>query len=89
MITLRDIWSDGTTMWVTALTLNDSKLYAYNRWRPRRATVSDKDFNTLSNAGNTDPLAGIWSDGTTMWVADVSPADEKYLRLQDVADQDP
>ena len=28
-----------------------------------------KDFNTLSAAGNTNPR-GIWSDGTTMWVAD-------------------
>ena len=29
----------------------------------------DKDFNTLAAAGNTAPQ-GIWSDGTTMWVAD-------------------
>ena len=28
-----------------------------------------EDFNTLIEAGNTDPR-GIWSDGTTMWVAD-------------------
>ena len=35
---------------------------------------SDKDFNTLDAAGNGSP-AGIWSDGTTMWVADSS--DEK------------
>ena len=32
---------------------------------------SDKDFDTLSAAGNTDPQ-GIWSDETTMWVADSS-----------------
>ena len=32
---------------------------------------SDKDFNTLDAAGNGSP-AGIWSDGTTMWVADSS-----------------
>ena len=32
------------------------------------------DFNTLSAAGN-DILAGIWSDGTTMWVTDL--ADDK------------
>ena len=30
---------------------------------------SSNDFNTLSAAGNTSP-EGIWSDGTTMWVAD-------------------
>ena len=29
----------------------------------------DKDFNTLSAAGNNEPY-GLWSDGTTMWVAD-------------------
>ena len=28
-----------------------------------------KDFNTLSAAGNRLPI-GLWSDGTTMWVAD-------------------
>ena len=28
-----------------------------------------KDFNTLTTAGNT-ASSGIWSDGTTMWVAD-------------------
>ena len=28
-----------------------------------------KDFDTLISAGNGDP-EGIWSDGTTMWVAD-------------------
>ena len=30
---------------------------------------SGQDFDTLSAGGNGDP-AGIWSDGTTMWVAD-------------------
>ena len=34
-----------------------------------------QDFDTLSNAGNTDPH-GIWSDGTTMWVVD--DADNKF-----------
>ena len=33
----------------------------------------DKDFNTLSGAGNTP--TGIWSDGATMWVTD--PLDNK------------
>ena len=33
--------------------------------------VSDRDFNTLRAAGNRNPT-GIWSDGTTMWVADRS-----------------
>ena len=29
----------------------------------------DRDINTLNAAGNGSPY-GIWSDGTTMWVAD-------------------
>ncbi len=33
------------------------------------AALPDKDFDSLADAGNTDPQ-GIWSDGTTMWVAD-------------------
>ena len=35
---------------------------------------SGNDFNTLNGASNTSP-EGIWSDGTTMWVADY--ADDK------------
>ena len=34
----------------------------------------NKDFNTLNAAGNNNPN-GLWSDGTTMWVADYE--DEK------------
>ena len=45
----------------------DDKLYAYNLATKER--VPAKDFNGLQAAGNEDP-AGIWSDGTTMWVAD-------------------
>ena len=33
----------------------------------------NKEFNTLNAAGNDYPL-GIWSDGTTMWVADLVDA---------------
>ena len=33
------------------------------------ARDSAKEFNTLIAAGNRN-LGGIWSDGTTMWVAD-------------------
>ena len=38
--------------------LNSNTLCAY----------ASKDFNTLAAAGNDSPI-GIWSDGTTMWVA--------------------
>ena len=66
------IWSDGTTMWVANNV--DEKIYAYNLAAESirsadRTRVSSKEFNTLSDAGNNDPR-GLWSDGTTMWVAD-------------------
>ncbi len=65
------IWSDGTTMWVLEGWFNDTsgrtKIYAYDMATKER--VPTKDFNTLQAAGNDRPT-GIWSDGTTMWVAD-------------------
>ena len=66
------IWSDGTTLWVSNnRTFGDSdthsKLYAYNM--ATKARDADKDFNTLEAASNFNPR-GLWSDGTTMWVAD-------------------
>ena len=38
-----------------------------------KARVPAQDFNTPSNAGNTSP-SGIWSDGSTMWIADTDDA---------------
>ena len=61
----KGIWSDGITMWVSDGT--DAKIYAYTLDNGIRD--SDKDFNTLSAAGNDNPGA-LWSDGVTMWVAD-------------------
>ena len=52
-------------MW--ASDFSDAKLYAYRM--SDRSRDSGKDFNTLSAAGNKFP-EGIWSEGTTMWVAD-------------------
>ena len=37
------------------------------------------DFDTLNAAGHDDAF-GIWSNGTTMWVADIT--DDNDLRLQ-------
>ena len=68
--TMGSIWSDGETMWVADT--GDDKLYAYRL--AGGAYDSDKDFDTLSAAGNQDPT-GIWSDSETMWVAD--SVDEK------------
>ena len=65
------VWSDGTTMWVADgyhnATSGDNKIYAYDMVTRVRAPT--KDFDTLSAAGNVY-ATGIWSDGTTMWVAD-------------------
>ena len=54
-------------MWVV-VDGEDSNIYAYDL--ATKARVPAKDFNTLDAAGNDSPR-GIWSDGTTMWVADI------------------
>ena len=63
------IWSDGTTMWVTDG--SDYKLYAYALADGTRQDGTDgttsKEFALHSDNGN--PL-GIWSNGSTIWVAD-------------------
>ena len=67
------LWSDGTTLWVADY--QDEKIYAYTRGAPLiypsvpYARDPNNDFNTLDAAGNNGPT-GLWSDGTTMWVAD-------------------
>ena len=43
------------------------KLIAYKT--ATKARAADKDFDTLSGAGNTR-ITGVTSDGTTMWVSD-------------------
>ena len=45
----------------------DGKVYAYDM--ATEARVSSKDFDTLKATRNVRP-AGIWSDGTTLWVTD-------------------
>ena len=60
------IWSDGYTMWVSDRT--DGRVYAYRLLNGER--TSNRDFTTLTGAGNSDPR-GIWSDGATMWVTDI------------------
>ena len=64
------IWSDGTTMWVADSPSSfrvDDRIYAYDMTTKERDSA--KDFDTLYAAGYRD-IFGIWSDGTTMWVAD-------------------
>ena len=74
------LWSDRTTMWM-ADHLSDG-VYAYvPETRETEAhgpllagaRVDEKALFGLSAVGN-EYAAGIWSDGTTMWVADKSDA---------------
>ena len=75
-ISIKGIWSNGTTMWVIALIADSSgsyvgnygsKIHAFSLSTKQRDM--DEDFDTLVAAGNERPR-GIWSDGTTMWVGD-------------------
>ena len=54
-------------MWVADW--SGDRLYAFNM--TTKARDSAKDFDTLDDAGYTNP-GGIWSDGETMWVTDWS-----------------
>ena len=74
------LWSDRTTMWI-ADHLSD-RVYAYVPETRETddhgplltgARVDEKALFGLSAVGN-EYAAGIWSDGTTMWVADKSDA---------------
>ena len=65
------IWSDGTTVWVADH--GREKLFAYTLASGERQEGSEI---TLANKGSQPATEqnhharGIWSDGTTMWVAD-------------------
>ncbi|MBC6411333.1 MAG: cadherin repeat domain-containing protein, partial [Ekhidna sp.] len=63
------IWSDGTTMWVAnnSFSNSDNKIYAYVLATGARDDT--KEVFDLVATGNTSPTS-IWSDGTTIWVAD-------------------
>ncbi|MDE0472389.1 MAG: hypothetical protein OXH57_10650 [Ekhidna sp.] len=65
------LWSDGTTIWVTDDYDDDSgnprdvKIYAYTLAKGIRSAAKEFDL-----AGENENPTGIWSDGTTLWVAD-------------------
>ena len=61
----RDVWSDGTTMWVSDI--GDDRLYAYDL--DTMARTAGRDINGLIAAGNYH-ANGVWSDCSTMWVSD-------------------
>ena len=66
------IWSDGTTMWVADSV--DDKIYSFHM--SSKTYDGTKDFSQdevrgcLTCSRNDTPF-GLWSDGTTMWVADI------------------
>ncbi len=66
-------WSDGTTIWVADD--SDDKLYAYTLSGGARDSSKEFGLASRSSGGtfaaddNGRPV-GVWSDGTTIWVAD-------------------
>ena len=58
----REIWSDGTTMWVAK---QASKIFAFNL--ATKARDADKDISVGLGSAKSRALA---SDGTTLWVGD-------------------
>ncbi|MBC6426941.1 MAG: cadherin repeat domain-containing protein [Ekhidna sp.] len=62
------IWSDGTTLWVVQdgffVDDDNDKLYAYTLATKVRDAAKDIDL-----AAENDKPTGIWSDNTTIWVA--------------------
>ena len=68
---LSGIWSDGVTMWVVLDIKGVPSIGAYSL--DDGSPTSAHDFNTLSVPGpGLGAAAGLWSDGETMWVADLS-----------------
>ena len=71
----RDIWSNGTTMWVLnrLLRYDERKLYAYTLNLGATVATDRSSRNAgrdiaLADADDKEPKA-IWSNGTVMWVA--------------------
>ena len=77
------IWSDGTTMWV-ADEGNDEpysgKIYAYDLTTTERDVHKDFNFDDTLVGALAGPT-GIWSDGTTMWVAHISKVTSRSFIL--------
>ncbi len=75
------IWSNGTTVWVADS--SDAKLYAYalddGTRQDGNGGTTDVEFDLHSDNGSA---RGMWSDGTTIWVAD-SGDDKLYAYALD------
>ena len=89
------IWSNGTTMWVADSA--DDKLYAYALSGGARQDgtggATDLEFALADSSANPttddngDP-SGLWSNGTTMWVADSADGKVYAYALSDGTRQD-
>ena len=67
----RNLYSDGTTMWLLGLSGGSDSIIAYTISNGSRDSGKDLSDTVLHGALNHDP-SGIWSDGRTMWVSDFS-----------------
>ena len=81
----RGVGSDGTTLWVADLrtgALHD-KLYAYGVSNGVRRSGDEFDLAKSTEYANTSDNsnpAGVWTDGTTLWVADELRREDLRLR---------
>ena len=74
--------ADGVTTRTYLLSVNRGSDAPFG-WR------AQDDFDTLVAAGNNSPV-GLWSDGTTMWVAeDHDPLDQLFAFARDTRLRDP
>ena len=77
----RGVWGDDTTLYVAPH--NRAKVFAFNRADGTRDQEKDivisSDFPT-NPVGRLEPIifAGIWSDGTTMWVVDYDKVHDEF-----------
>ena len=64
------IWSDGTSVWVGDVTDGTGgRIIKYSMTGTYESTFDLHNTDRLASNNNTHP-AGIWSDGTTLWVVD-------------------
>ena len=70
--TIRAVWGDGTTLYVAPH--NKAKVFAFDPTDGTRIATKDivitSDFGYGPTNDQSIIFAGIWSDGTTMWVVD-------------------
>ncbi len=75
------IWSDGTTMWVGDIVNLSILAYALADGTNQNGSEDNGSTNKqfLPHSSNGE-VGGIWADGTTMWVADLTD-DKLYAYL--------